>query len=525
MLSAASVRALEVPYLFLAGLSEKAFPPPDREDRLYSEAEYQRLIDEGLPLVARTQRNRDEMLLFYETITRATRRLYLSYPALDDAAQPLSPSPYLKEVEQACGVGKIQRTEATDLSPVPTDDEPSGARGFRLRAMAGAIEGDVSLLAGLALQSPAMADNLCRGLELTRLRQDRDEFGPAEGMLPGDAMRNLLSERYADQRIYSATELEQYAACPYKFFLERLLKLKPLEELKLAIDHLQRGLLAHNVMAAFHRRVNTLLGRPGSPSQLETADYDRLLEETMQEELGSRPSNPVRAAFREIDRRLLAQWTDGYRDQHQRYDELWQQCEGTLVPTFFEVAFGRIRPDDEPPSTERSLELSTAEQTVRIAGRIDRVDVGRVADRTVFNVLDYKTGGTIKCTPETIAAGKTLQLPVYALATAELLLGDDHATPWQAGYWYLRDGGFMPKRALLMHEQGDSGVVALPEWEQTRQRLAETVAALVSGIRGGQFPVCSADQRCTGYCSYRTICRINQVRSLEKTWQPPKAND
>ncbi|HYW79564.1 MAG TPA: UvrD-helicase domain-containing protein, partial [Thermoguttaceae bacterium] len=71
VLSAASVRAIAVPYLFLAGLSEKAFPPPDREDRLYGEAESQRLIAEGLPLVARTERNREEMLLFYEAMTRA----------------------------------------------------------------------------------------------------------------------------------------------------------------------------------------------------------------------------------------------------------------------------------------------------------------------------------------------------------------------------------------------------------------------------------------------------------------------
>ncbi len=80
VLGAESVRSLRIPYLFLAGLSEKVFPPPDREDRLYSEAEYGRLIEAGLPLVARTQRTREEMLLFYEAVTRATKRLWLSYP-------------------------------------------------------------------------------------------------------------------------------------------------------------------------------------------------------------------------------------------------------------------------------------------------------------------------------------------------------------------------------------------------------------------------------------------------------------
>ena len=69
VLSAASARHLRIPYLFLAGLSEKSFPAADREDGVYSEAEHQRLIEAGLPLPSRSDRQTDEMLLFYETIT------------------------------------------------------------------------------------------------------------------------------------------------------------------------------------------------------------------------------------------------------------------------------------------------------------------------------------------------------------------------------------------------------------------------------------------------------------------------
>ena len=149
VLSAESVRSLRIPYLFLAGLSEKAFPAPDREDRLYSEADYVRLIDAGLPLVARTERTREEMLLFYEAATRATKRLYLSYPALDEAAQPLFPSPFLSEVEEAFGKGTIPRTEQKDLSPIPPEDELFCQFDFRVKAVATALEGNVALLAGL----------------------------------------------------------------------------------------------------------------------------------------------------------------------------------------------------------------------------------------------------------------------------------------------------------------------------------------------------------------------------------------
>ncbi len=129
VLSAANARALRMPYVFLASLSEKSFPSPEREDRLYGRAEAQRLVEGGLPLVTRWQRSSEEMLLFYEAATRATRRLWLSYPAMDASAQPLSPSPYLQEVEQACGAGRIPRIVRNDLNPVPADDGPLSPAG------------------------------------------------------------------------------------------------------------------------------------------------------------------------------------------------------------------------------------------------------------------------------------------------------------------------------------------------------------------------------------------------------------
>jgi ATP-dependent helicase/nuclease subunit B len=53
-----------------------------------------------------------------------------------------------------------------------------------------------------------------------------------------------------------------------------------------------------------------------------------------------------------------------------------------------------------------------------------------------------------------------------------------------------------------------------------REGLGDILAGLTQGIRRGRFPVFSADERCTGSCPFSTICRINQVRALEKTCQP-----
>lgn len=522
VLSAASVRALRVPYLFVAGLSEKAFPPPDREDRLYDEAEAERLIDAGLPLVARNERSREEMLLFYEVLTRATRRLYLSYPALDESGQPLSPSPFLHEVEQACGPGRIARTELSDLSPVPVGDQPLSAAEFRLQAVSAALRGDVSLLAGLIRQEPAdgLAENVLGALQLGLLRRDRKGFGPAEGMLDGEPVRQHLAARFSERRAFSATELEQYAACPYQYFLDRVLRLQPPDDLGLGAERPLRGRLAHQVLAAFHRRVNRALGAPGSPLRLPEEQRQRLLNQTLREELDREPATPLAAAMREVDRRVLKQWMADYAEQCERYDRLCRQCQVPPAPEFFEASFGRVRQGDDPISTEQPLEVTAGDVTILISGRIDRIDVGQAAGHAVFNILDYKTGGSSGFGPDAIAAGKALQLPLYVLAVSDLLLIERDPIPWQAGFWYLKENGFKPGRALRMYKLGEGGIEPEAKWEEIRGRLAETVAGLVCGIRGGRFPVCNDDRRCTGYCPYSTLCRIGQIRALEKTWQP-----
>ena len=63
--------------------------------------------------------------------------------------------------------------------------------------------------------------------------------------------------------------------------------------------------------------------------------------------------------------------------------------------------------------------------------------------------------------------------------------------------------------------------ISVPEAiEEIRAALAKIISALVRGIRRGCFPVFNREQRCTSYCPFSTICRIRQIRSLEKTWLP-----
>ena len=42
----------------------------------------------------------------------------------------------------------------------------------------------------------------------------------------------------------------------------------------------------------------------------------------------------------------------------------------------------------------------------------------------MFNVVDYKTGDSVRFSVEAVLRGLALQLPLYAMATTEVVLGE-----------------------------------------------------------------------------------------------------
>ncbi|HTQ39786.1 MAG TPA: PD-(D/E)XK nuclease family protein [Pirellulales bacterium] len=547
VLAAPSIRAISVPYLFVAGMAEKVFPPPVRDDRIYTEAEYRSLNDAGLNFADHRQRSCEEMLLFYEVATRPTRQLVLSYPALDEKAQPLSPSPYMTELQRCL---EIESKLEINLSPVPPSDQPPySPTELRVKAVAQWLENKPQLLARLlshpepsTTEQPqshplAMAPGLLAGLQSIAARSRRDGFGPFEGLLTGAAAQRHLQHRFGPDHCWSVSRLEEYAYCPYKFFAQNVLGLEELPELTLEIDYGRRGLLAHDALAILHRRLLTADQRL-SPADVAAEEYAQHAADTLKllsEKISQ--GTPFEVALQTIDLQLITQWLEEYLAQHQSYDQLAADvasaagaesangmesaADQPLRPAYFEVSFG-LKPREGPEidhklSTDKPFDLRCGAETVRLSGRIDRIDIGLVGGHVVFNVLDYKTGGNKKFKLQDFQSGLALQLPLYALAVQDLLLVDRRAVPWRVGYWYLREKGFESHGLPQLFEPCQTGLRETAHWQSLRGEILARVVSLVHGIRGGAFPVFSADEECTNRCQFSTVCRVHQIRALGKT--------
>ena len=160
-------------------------------------------------------------------------------------------------------------------------------------------------------------------------------------------------------------------------------------------------------------------------------------------------------------------------------------------------------------------------ETIRFAGRIDRIDVGRVAGEAVFSIVDYKSGRPRKETSlKAVLAGQSLQPWLYALA-AERLLAGERAVAFRAAYWHVAGPGYQEKEALQFRVIAEGEIAVSEQWQAIEDELKGRVRSLVEGIRHGEFPMHSADEDCTGRCEYSTVCRVNQARSIGKQWKPP----
>jgi hypothetical protein len=261
-----------------------------------------------------------------------------------------------------------------------------------------------------------------------------------------------------------------------------------------------------------------LFGEDGVPGVVGTEDYQRTVERLLEKVAAETAEHPLFEAFREIDLRMLRRRLTDYIRQHEAYDRPFERWDAPPRPRHFEVSFGLPEPPADGVSTTEPLEIALDDERVRITGRIDRLDVGQAAGQAVFTVIDYKSAGG-GYTKADVLSGRALQLTLYALAAEQVLLAKTGAVPWQFGYWFVAGDGF--KKTLVLHEIDQDRLRPSEAWQALRAGMERRIVSLVRGIRGGEFPMFNTDVHCGSLCDFRTVCRVNQVRNLEKQWQPP----
>jgi ATP-dependent helicase/DNAse subunit B len=509
VLSAGLARTLDVPHLFLMGLGERSFPRLAAPEPLFDEQERQSFKQAGLDFPCVSDLMPDEMLLFYQVVTRARHRLVLSYPAVDDRGQALLPSSFLHLLLQCFTPGAVPVERRSMLIEHYDRDPPLAPAEYRVQV---AAAGPAVIASGAGLPDD-LARNLADAARMVHLRWEERDYTPYDGLFRDPAVIAAVGQQFGPEKVFSPTALEDYVACPFRFFLRHVLRLEELDEPREEIEVTRRGQAFHRALARLHTQ---LKGEEvhGPGEAVERYLLTRLTE-AVEEYVARAPSPASKTLWRLEGQRLLRAGAR-YRGHWEQFLEPWRPLGVAPRPAFFEVDFGLPAPDGAAPVGPLVIRMDGVE--VRISGRIDRVDVADLGDEAGFWIIDYKTGRSSHYTSTDLREFRRLQLTLYALAVEQVLLADRGARPLGLAYWLVSENGakvVLPARGAVSWFQ-ETG-----RWREVREQLQRWVVTLAANIRGGVFALRPRSEQCTQTCEFAQVCRITQTRWVEKAWHLP----
>ena len=477
---------LDLDLVVMCGLAEGTFPARVRDDSLLPDAD-RRATDGALALHA--SRVDDDHRRYLAALSAAPRRV-LTFPRGDlRRTTERTPSRFVVDTVEALTGHRHTAEELLTLTAPWLTVVPSFTAGIaRVAFPATAQEHRLRVLldhtrAGGRIDSHSLRDfdvALHRGLECTTARAS-SAFTRFDGNL---ATLAVPSPTAADM-VVSPTRLEAWAASPFDYLMEQLLRVEisELPEEVWELSALDKGRLVHEILDAFLIEVLARDGGAPGPERAWTdADRDRLHE--LAAEHGARyvaHGLTGRRVFWDRDQRRLVAELDRWlaEDTDRRAFDL-------RTPVATELRFGlrdaTLAAVSYPLSDGRSL---------RFRGAADRVDRGEHGELVV---IDYKTGSQ----REVLA----LQLPVYARA-ARAAFGDDD-TPVTAAYWYVSTRQNFAWRDLPL----------TPANERVFDRWLRTI---VDGIEHGVFP-CALDEPGAWTPTWRTF-RDPDARGTRERWR------
>lgn len=440
--------------LFLSGMNDGAFPPKENPA----------FFEEAPPATLSTH---EAGIALQQALGLARRQAILGFSQFSLAGRALLPSPLL---EQIPGAFLLPKQESLYVSR----------------------EG----------RHPYFSENLQR-----EAARHRGELNLDNGLLVSLQPREAILEKLRRHPL-SATYLDDYAKCPWRFFARWHLRLseEPVEDLEMAPRN--RGSLLHRLLESSFRVLKRdffTAGKIPNPEDLKLAlqiCFDRLLEKTLQE-----PS-PVPEILRRDQLERLRASVEALLEEERL---AWTLASQRLLPAHLEWRFGYA---DVP-----HLEMPVAPGVmVPLTGAVDRIDLSEGGHEGDFVLYDYKSSGSDKLAAG-IRNGLNLQLWIYIQAVRRLLY--PRAQALGGLYWDVkelkRNQGMARREAYQPYAQkklhGASQTFLKDEdYDELERKLEAAVTEILQKILAGDYALKPVE--CLGpLCDFRDICRYDDKAS------------
>lgn len=423
LLDARAAAYADVDDLRLVGLIESDWPERHARSIFYPQTLLAQL---GWP--SEQERLSAARARFRDLLKLPRRRVSLSFCTLEeDAIVPASP--LLEEIDQA-----------------------------GLRTERATVTGRARLFVHEALSMDPVIPDVVDGVPASWLRARAERAGD------GPQYRGEIGARAP--QAYAVSRLEQYLACPFKYFADKVLGLEEERDEDVWMSPQEHGQFVHEVFEAFF-----IEWQQAGHGSITTGNLDVALQ-----------------TFRTIADRHLDELPEGDRALERAL-----LLGSAAAPGLAERVFG-FEIEDEETVVERLLEFelkgvftfdgASGPREVALRCKSDRIDLltgGRL------RIVDYKTGNAP-------ALDRSLQLAVYGACAAQALAGR-HGRSWSVA------------RATYISLKGKNADVDESAMREGRERLLTVVDA----VERGAFPVRPADPFRCNWCAFPSVCRKDYV--------------
>lgn len=393
--------------LFLLGANDGIFTAVVGDNSMLSDFEKEKLLKKGIKFDSNIESKIfDEQFLVYKVMSMPKSKLYISYPIADLEGKSLRPSPILKKIENIFPSLKIN----------------SFLDKFEENYYLNKKEGNLNVI-----QKNKLFEILLKNIKNVNENKDWEniykyfmvdsQYKYKLKMVSkainyvnnaGNLDKLLVDNLYSNHN-FSVSRLEKYSYCPYSFFLTYGLNVKEREEYK--FTPMDSGSYAHKILDEFSKSIVK-----------EKIDWRDVSERYIESQI-DKISNSI---FEKSGNYILTS-SEKYKYFASMINKrltksikimVEQIRHGDFNPNGFELEFGFIGKDSIDPII---IKLDT-EKTIKLRGKIDRVDIFEDKDTQYCTVVDYKSSAR-DIDLDKVYEGLQLQLFVYMNAVRNFMKG------------------------------------------------------------------------------------------------------
>ena len=515
---------------FVCGVNDGFFPIVNNFEGFLNDSDREKLKMAGME-IAKTSVELlyEENFEIYNILTMASDKVYISYASSDKEGKSIRPSILIKKIKR--------------IFPNLNEESDIISKKYYITSKTATFDDAISVYRD-CLDGIEISDEWKTAINYYKIN-DAEKFESAVNGINYTNLADTISDEnikklYGNKLKTSVSRLEQYRRCPFSFHLKYGLKLK--ENPEFQIQTIDTGSFMHEIIDEFfeiieEKKINIKLI---TREEIEKI-VQKIIDDTL--EMSKYYVFTSTAKFRNLTKKLNRVVSESiyyivYGLQNSKFE-----CLG------HEIEFG-----EKGKYKSINIDLDN-DKKLEITGKIDRIDIGKLDEKTYVRIIDYKSS-VKNLDLNQVEAGLQIQLITYLDAVSKqenydpsgvLYFGliddivkksknlDDEKIKEEIQKKFRMNGLVLANVEVIKMmdtslNEGASNIVPVAlkkdgeinesksnsikeeEFERLQEKVRETIKQIGNEILSGKIDIKPYNyNKHTGcdYCEYKSICNFN----------------